>query len=99
MLAALVLRDTELASLTRNEILALEHLLHERMSEVARTRRSHDTSLLFAIKAAEYLAPLLDELGDDGALDLLHQVAISPIGQTAFERVARVAALTAPYAA
>ena len=65
MLAVLVLRDAELAALTRNEVLALEHLLHERMSEVARTRRSGDSSLLFAIKAAEYLAPLLDELGDD----------------------------------
>jgi hypothetical protein len=99
MLAALVLRDTELASLTRNETLALEHLLHERMSEVARTRRSNDSSLLFAIKAAEYLAPLLDELGDADAADLLHRVAVSPLGQTAFERVGRVAELTAPYAA
>jgi hypothetical protein len=99
MLAVLVLRDAELAALTRNEVLALEHLLHERMSEVARTRKSGDSSLLFAIKAAEYLAPLLDELGDDDAMDLLREVAASPLGRTAFDRASVVAALTAPYAA
>ena len=99
MLAVLVLRDEEIAALTRNEVLALEHLLHERMSEVARTRRSGDSSLLFAIKAAEFLAPLLDELGDEAALDLLHEVAASTVGRTAFDRASVVAALTAPHAA
>jgi hypothetical protein len=94
MLAVLVLRDTELAALTRNEVLALEHLLHERMSEVARTRRSGDSSLLFAIKAAEYLAPLLDELGDDAAIDLLHAMAGSPLGRIAYDRLDVVATVT-----
>jgi len=38
MLTAIVLRDREVAGLTRHELLALEYLLHERFSEVARTR-------------------------------------------------------------
>ena len=99
MLTAIVLRDDELASLTRHEVLALEHLLHERLSEVARTRRSGDSSLLLAIKAADFLAPLLDELGDDTVTRLLTDVAGSDVGHEAFDRVAAVAALTAPTAA
>jgi hypothetical protein len=99
MLTAIVLRDDELATLTRHEVLALEHLLHERMSEIARTRRSGDSALLLAIKAADYLAPLLDELGDDAVAELLADVAVSALGREAFDRAAQVAALTASTAA
>jgi hypothetical protein len=99
MLTAIVLRDDELAMLSRHEVLALEHLLHERMSEIARTRKSGDSSLLLAIKAADYLAPLLDELGDDATAELLADVAASALGRTAFDRANRVAALTDTHAA
>jgi hypothetical protein len=95
MLTAIVLRDEELATLTRHEVLALEHLLHDRLSEVARTRKSGDSSLLLAIKAADYLAPLLDELGDAAAMDLVAEVGDSELGRLAFERATAVAALTA----
>jgi hypothetical protein len=95
MLTAIVLRDQELASLNRHEVLALEHLLHEHMSEVARTRRSGDSALLLAIKSADYLAPLLDELGDDATYDLLTAVATSEAAHTAFDRATAIAALTA----
>lgn len=99
MLTAIVLRDDELATLTRHEVLALEHLLHERLSEIARTRRSGDSSLLLAIKAADYLAPLLDELGDDAAFELLSCVRVSDVGQEAFRRATAIAALTESTAA
>jgi hypothetical protein len=99
MLTAIVLRDSELAQLSRHEVLALEHLLHERMSEIARTRRSGDSSLLLAIKAADYLSPLLDELGDEATAELLADVSVSDIGRTAYDRATAVAALTAPHAA
>lgn len=99
MLTAMILRDAELASLTRHEVLALEHLLHERMSEVARTRRSGDSALLLAIKAADYLAPLFDELGDDAVVELLADVRVSALGRTAMARANAVAALTETAAA
>ena len=99
MLTAIVLRDRELAGLTRHELVALEYLLHERFSEVARLRRSTDSALLLAIRAADYLAALLDDLGDDGTTDLLRTVADSRVARTAFERCAVVAELTAAYAA
>ncbi|MDQ1711846.1 MAG: hypothetical protein QOE45_1296 [Frankiaceae bacterium] len=99
MLTAIVLRDDELAALTPHEALALEHLLHDRLSEVARTRKSGDSSLLLAIKAADYLSPLLDELGDAAAMELVDAVANSDLGRLAFERATAVAALTAPHAA
>ncbi len=95
MLTTIVLRDEELATLDRHRTLALEHLLHERMSELARLRSSGDSALLLAIKAADYLAPLLDELGDEAVTALLSDVADSRIGQVAFDRAAAVAALTA----
>lgn len=94
MLTAMLLRDAELTTLTRHETLALEHLLHERLSEVARGRKSGDSALLLAIKAADYLAPLLDELGDDEVGTLLARVRESALGRTAFARVYAVAALT-----
>lgn len=94
MLTAIVLRDDELAELSRNEVLALEHLLHERLSEVARDRRSGDSALLLAIKAADYLAPLLDELGDEATSALLVAVAASEPARAAFDRASAVAALT-----
>ena len=94
MLTAIVLRDAELATLTRRQVLALEHLLHERMSEVARGRRSGDSALLLAIRAADYLAPLLDEMGDDDVTALLDEVRESAVAKTAFARVYAVAALT-----
>lgn len=99
MLTAIVLRDEERRALTRHEVLALEHLLHERMSEIARTRRSGDSALLLAIKAADYLAPLLDELGDDAVAALLSDLAVSELGRTAFQRATAVAALTDSHAA
>src|SRR5688500_14717757 len=99
MLTAMILRDTELATLSRHETLALEHLLHERMSEVARTRRSGDSALLLAIKAADFLAPLFDELDDDSVVELLADVRTSAIGKTAMARANAVAALTEPTAA
>lgn len=99
MLTPIVLRDDELASLSRHEVLALEHLLHERLSEVARTRRSGDSALLLAIKAADFLAPLLDELGDAQVAELLADLTASDLGRAAFERVAYVASLTEPSAA
>jgi hypothetical protein len=99
MLTAMILRDAELKTLDRNQTLALEHLLHERMSEIARTRRSGDSALLLAIKAADYLAPLLDELGDDEVVDLLAEMAASDIGRVAFARALAVAALTEDVAA
>ena len=95
MLTAIVLRDTELAGLSRHEVLAMEHLIHERLSEVARLRRSGDSALLLAIKSADYLAPLFEELGDDETFDLLDRVRESDTWQTASDRVAAVAALTA----
>lgn len=99
MLTAMILRDAELATLSRHETLALEHLLHERMSEIARRRKSGDSALLLAIKAADYLAPLLDEMGDDYVVELLAQVATSDLGRVAFDRALAVAALTEPLAA
>lgn len=99
MLTALILRDAELATLSRHEVLALEHLLHERMSEIARNRRSGDSALLLAIRAADYLAPLLDELGDDEVAGLLAHLSASEIGRTAFARALAVAALTETVAA
>ncbi|HEX8004680.1 MAG TPA: hypothetical protein VF519_18490 [Mycobacteriales bacterium] len=95
MLTAIVLRDTERATLSRHEVLALEHLLHERLSEVARDRRSGDSALLLAIKAADYLAPLLDELGDEATFALLATVSATELGRAAFDRATAVAALTA----
>jgi hypothetical protein len=94
MLTAIVLRDTELATLSRQQVLGMEHLLHERLSEIARDRRSGDSALLLAIKAADYLAPLLDELGDASAHALLDDLAGSELGRTAFDRALAVAALT-----
>ncbi|HVF04735.1 MAG TPA: hypothetical protein VNA20_07845 [Frankiaceae bacterium] len=99
MLTALILRDCEAATLSRTETLALEHLLHERLSEVACGRKSGDSALLLAIRAAEYLAPLLDELGEDGTTALLTAVRRSPVARTAFDRASAVAALTADVAA
>jgi hypothetical protein len=99
MLTTIVLRDDELATLSRTEVLGLEHLLHEHLSEAARTRKSGDSALLLAIKAADYLAPLLDELGDDATGDLLHDLAESDVGHAAFDRVSVVVELTASHAA
>jgi hypothetical protein len=99
MLTAIVLRDDELATLSRTQVLALEHLLHEHLSDVARGRRSGDSALLLAIKAADYLAPLIEELGDDGVDDLLREVAASEVGRTAAARATFVASLTEPHAA
>lgn len=99
MLTAIVLRDSELATLSRHEVLAMEHLLHERLSEVARGRRSGDSALLLAIKAADYLSPLLDELGDDDVETLLATLARSELGRTALDRATAVAALTDTQAA
>ena len=99
MLTAMILRDDELATLSRREVLALEHLLHERMSDIARTRRSGDSALLLAIRAADFLAPLMDELGDDDVALLLADVAASDLGRTAFARALAVAALTETAAA
>lgn len=95
MLTPIVLRDTELATLSRHEATALEHLLHERLSEVARARRSGDSALLLAIRAADFLAPLLDELGDDATFALLDTLRESALWRTACDRVSAVAALTA----
>lgn len=99
MLTALILRDAERATLSRHEVLALEHLLHERMSDVARTRGSGDSALLLAIRAADYLAPLLDELGDDDVTRLLTDITASEVGRMAFARALAVAALTEDIAA
>lgn len=99
MLTAMIMRDDELATLSRDETLALEHLLHERLSEVARGRKSGDSALLLAIRAADYLAPLLDALGDEATAALLARVRHSPTGRTAFARVSAVAALTESAAA
>lgn len=99
MLTAMILRDAELSTLSRHETLALEHLLHERLSEIARGRKSGDSALLLAIKAADYLAPLLDELGEDETVTLLGRVRQSPIGRTAVARAYAVAALTESNAA
>lgn len=94
MLTSLMLRDTELAALSRHEVLALEHLLHERLSEVARGRKAGDSALLLAIRAADYLAPLLDELTDADVATLLDTVRESVTGRRAFARAYAVAALT-----
>ena len=94
MLTSLILRDPEVAPLSRHEKLALEHLLHERLSEVARGRKSADSALLLAIRAAGYLAPLLDELGEAGTAELLRAVRRSPVGQHAFVRAGALAAIT-----
>lgn len=99
MLTAIVLRDAELATLSRHQVLALEHLLHEHLSEIARDRRSGDSALLLAIKAADYLAPLLDELGDETVSTMLAELAGSDLGRTAFGRATAVAALTESRAA
>jgi hypothetical protein len=99
MLTAIVLRDDELAKLSRHEQLGLEFLLHDRLSEVARGRRSGDSALLLAIKAADYLAPLYDELGDEDVSALLDEVAESESGRTALYRAAQVAAITGSHAA
>jgi hypothetical protein len=95
MLTAIVLHDTERSALSPHQTLAMEHLLHERLSEVARTRRSGDSALLLAIRAADYLAPLLDEIGDDATTALLDEMRASELGRAAFDRAAAVAALTA----
>lgn len=94
MMTAMILRDAELATLSRHEVLALEHLLRERMSEIARSRKSGDSALLLAIRAADYLAPLLDELTEDEITALLARVRESATGRTAFARTFAVAALT-----
>lgn len=94
MLTAIVLRDREIAALSRTEVLALEYLLHERFSEIARTRKSGDSALLLAIRAADYLAPLLDDLGQDETTELLDAVAESDLGAAALSRAEIVADLT-----
>jgi hypothetical protein len=94
MLTPIVLRDTELSTLSRHQTLAMEHLLHERLSEVARARRSGDSALLLAIRASDFLSPLLDELGDEATFALLDELRTSALGRTAFERASAVAALT-----
>ena len=99
MLTTIVLRDDELATLSRTQVLALEHLLHERLSEVARTRKSGDSALLLAIKAADYLAPLYEQMDDTDVDEMLCDLAGSDLGRTAFERVEAVAELTANRAA
>lgn len=93
-MTAMILRDSETATLSRHEVLALEHLVHERLSEIARGRKSGDSALLLAIRAADYLAPLLDELTDDEVDTLLDRVRESAVGRTAFARTFAVAALT-----
>lgn len=95
MLTAIVLRDDERSTLSRHQTLALEHLLHERLSEGARSRRSGDSALLLAIRAADYLAPLLDEVGDDETIALLDALRESPLGRTALDRATAVAAIAA----
>jgi hypothetical protein len=92
VLTAIILRDDELASLSRHEVFALEHILHERLSAVARARRNNDSALLLAIKAADYLAPLLDELGDRRADRVIKGVASSSLGTLALERAMTLAA-------
>lgn len=95
----IMLRDSELAGLSRHEVLAIEHLLHERMSEIARTRKAGDSALLLAIRAADYLAPLLADLGDEATADLLAETARSETARVALDRAEAVARLTAAEAA
>lgn len=99
MLTALLLRDTEAAALSRHQTLALEHLLHERLSEVARARKAGDSALLFAIRAADYLAALLEELGEDATAETLARTRAGALGRAAFARLDAVAALTESSAA
>lgn len=93
MLTAIILRRSEWARLSRVQRLALEFLVHDRLSEIARHRRSGDTALLLAIRAAEYLEPLLDELGAGGCDDLLTDVRVSDLGLSALLRTEEMAAL------
>jgi hypothetical protein len=94
MLTAIVLRDTERAALSRLEVLGVEHLLYDYLSEIARDRKHGNSALLLAIKSADYLAPILEELGDEGAIELLDAIRESALGQTIVDRASQVAALT-----
>jgi hypothetical protein len=89
-LSLILLRDGERARLSRHEVLAVEFLVHERLAEIARERTSSDASLLLVIKAADFMGPLIEELGDEEAKALVARVAASDIGAAAFERVAAV---------
>ena len=90
-LSLILLSDGERARLSRVEVLAVEFLMHRRLAEIAKERRSADTSLLLAIKAAEFRAPLVAALGDQEVDALVARVAASEIGALALGRVAAVA--------
>ena len=93
MLTTILLSDAELAQLSRHEGLAVEHLIHERLSEAARAQHSGDRALLLAIKSAEFLEPLLDELGDDGCDALIATVRCHDVARVALSRADQVAQL------
>ena len=68
------------------------------LSEVACFRRSGDSALLLAIKAADYLAAAGRD-GDEDVTAPLDEVRGTDVARTAFSRAYAIAALTEPNAA
>lgn len=99
MLTRIVLDDQSVAELSGFEVLALEYLVYDHLSEAARRRRSGDTALLLAIKAAEFLAPLVASHGDAGCDELLAAVRASATARAAIARADQILRLVAPDAA
>ena len=93
MLTRIMLRADEINDLAPAELLALEYLLHDRLAELSRDKRSGDAALLLAIRAARYLEPLIGELGEETTDALLESVRCSDLGRVALERTTEMAAL------
>lgn len=94
MLTRMLLRDAEIARLSVDERLALEYVVRTTLSEMARSRRSGDSALLFAIAAAEIWAVLIRSRDDDAVEALVEKVRASRIGRTTLDRVRQVTAVT-----
>ena len=95
MLSLIALADADLSPLSAYERLAVEYLLRDELSELARERRTGDTALLLAISAAEVLHILHREMSSAEVDDLLDRVRHAAVGQLAIERAAQLAHLSA----
>lgn len=94
MLTRMLLRDAEIARLSVDERLALEYVVRTTLSEKARSRRSGDSALLFAIAAAEIWEVLLRSRDDETVEALVEMVRASRIGRTTLDRLRQVTSVT-----
>ncbi len=93
MLTRIMLRADEIAELSPIELLAFEYVLHDRLADLSRDRRSGDAALLLAIRAARYLEPIIADVGPATADALLDSVRRSDLGRAALDRATELAAL------